>query len=138
MYNPGTDNATAILNNGPVQFNNLMKINGGVISTLSSSTTYYLDFNYSRSGWGTSTNNYKYSYTPRFDSSNTSDVATNFDYNYQAGSGFALRQTFNEKPRTTGTTNVTRYMYDNNGTIAQNTTAAYWHIYPVTFVAPTE
>ena len=134
MYNPGTNNATAILNNGPIQFSNLMKINGGVISTLSSSTTYYLDFNYSQSGLGW-LSDYTYNYAPRLDSSNSS----NLSYHYQSGQGFTLSQAFDERKRSGDpANNVTRYMYDNNGTIAQNTTAAYWHIYPVTFVAPAE
>ncbi len=129
LYNPGSNNATAILSNGTIQFSSLMKINGGEISTVSTSTTYYLDFNYSRSG----TYNYSYSYNPRLDNANSTDFA----YTYQAGSGFTLSQTFDEKARyNSSANNVTRYMYDNGGTIAQNTTPAYWHIYPVTFVAP--
>lgn len=132
MYNPGTNNATDILNNGSIQFSNLMKINGGEISTLSSSTTYYLDFNYSQSGLGWLAD-YTYNYAPRLDSSNSS----NLSYHYQSGQGFTLSQVFDERKRSGNSANyVTRYMYDNNGTIAQNTTAAYWHIYPVTFVAP--
>lgn len=138
LYNTGSNNATKILQNS-YDFSSLMKINGGEVSTVSTSTNYYLDFNYSRSGSGSKSSNYKYAYNPSLDNANTSSVPTNFDYSYQSGLGFALHQTFNERTRSGSSYPdifVTRYMYDNNGTIAQNTTAAYWHIYPVTFVAP--
>ncbi len=139
LYNPGTNNASAIFKRDS-DFNNqfdntfLMNINSGKISTVSSSTTYYLDFQQAKGGSWT---NRTYSYTPRFDSTQNN---TSITFAYSANNGISLAQTNDERKSDYGgsANYVTRYLYNNEDNITQNTSVHYWHIYPAVFVAPAE
>ena len=120
LYNNGTNNSQNILTDGSPKASCLWQFGSiaspSVIKTASSSTQYYLNMN--RTGWIGS-----YTYTPR--------MSTNSNNWNMAPSAMNDALTIQDA-------NYSRYVYDNGGTIAQSSANNnyYWHIYPVTFVAP--
>ncbi len=118
LYNTGSNNSQNILSAAPVKASYLWQFGStaspSTIKTASSSTQYYLNMNRSVSR--------PYTYTPRLSTS-----SSNWNINFSNNAMF-----FND-------VSYSRYVYDNGGTIAQISSLddnCYWHICPVTFVAP--